>query len=314
MFELFSRRQKKRSGEPEVFIYDVFPETFRNQFFKIIRRTFQELEEYNERFRWWRMAENICESFAEEKGMKVIEAECDGVPYTNDVTALEGYIDQCSSQDFLNLMDFTFGYWIYPEIKSMKDDFLGDIYVEYINVAVESLNLRLRQHDLGYEFISGEIIIKTNTVAHETIVKPALKLLVDEDFRGAEEEYLRAYECWKQGENEDAITNAAKAFESTMKTICTKLDYKFDQHKDAASKLIQKLQDNNFYPPYLNNHFNGIRTTLESGAPTVRNKDAGHGQGSEVRNVEDEYVEYVLNLVATNIIFLYKLYRKKLGR
>lgn len=33
MYELYSKRIKNKDGEPEVYIYDEFPELFRNQFF-----------------------------------------------------------------------------------------------------------------------------------------------------------------------------------------------------------------------------------------------------------------------------------------
>lgn len=36
MYKLYSERIKNEDGEPEVYIYDDFPETFRNQIFYII--------------------------------------------------------------------------------------------------------------------------------------------------------------------------------------------------------------------------------------------------------------------------------------
>ena len=84
------------------------------------------------------------------------------------------------------------------------------------------------------------------------------------------------------------------------------MKYGFDNEKDTAKQLLQHLNDNGFYPSYLESHMNGIRTTLESGAPTLRNKKAGHGQGQAIESISDEYVEYALNLVATNIVFLCK--------
>ena len=46
-----------------------------------------------------------------------------------------------------------------------------------------------------------------------------------------------------------------------------------------------------------------LRTTLETGLPVVRNKNAGHGQGSAVTPISDEFAEYALNLAATNIVY-----------
>lgn len=308
MYDLYSRRIKDANGEPEVFVYDNFPETFRNQFFTVINNFLKKLCKKNSQYDFDDLVEEICEIFAQEKGLKCIS----GAMYisSNSLRALEKYIDSCNDEDFLDLMDFVFGVLISDE--DIKNScFIYDDDEDFFQYAIDELNVRLKQHSLGYEFTNGQIIKKTNTVTHKNIVKPALKLLLDEEFRGAEEEYLLAFEHFRKAENKDAIINAAKAFESTMKIICAGMQYEFDKNKDNAKKLINTLEKNSFYPSYLNNHITNIRTTLESGAPTVRNKLSGHGQGTATTNVTDEYVEYVLNLVATNIVFLYKIYKEK---
>ena len=61
----------------------------------------------------------------------------------------------------------------------------------------------------------------------------------------------------------------------------------------------------------MNNHIANLRTTLESGLPVLRNKNAGHGQGATVVNVSDEFTEYALNLAATNIVLLVKIYQSQ---
>lgn len=179
------------------------------------------------------------------------------------------------------------------------------------NYAIEELNYRFKQHNLGYEFINGEIIRKDSEHIHQEIIKPALKLLVSCEFAGAEQEYLDAFEHRRKGENKDAILDALKAFESTMKAICDGLGYSYDPAKSTAKDLISCLESNGFYPAYMNNHMTSLRTSLESGLPTLRNKNAGHGQGATVVNISDEFTEYALNLAATNIVLLAKLYESK---
>ena len=43
----------------------------------------------------------------------------------------------------------------------------------------------------------------------------------------------------------------------------------------------------------------------------MRNKNAGHGAGVKERVVDDSFVEFTLDMVASNIIFLHKLYIEK---
>ena len=102
-----------------------------------------------------------------------------------------------------------------------------------------------------------------------------------------------------------------------MKTICEKEEYEYNKDKDTANKLIQILCKNDFIPTSLKTHFEGldkaissIKTTLESGLPTLRNRNGGHGQGNEVVYVPEQFVTYALNLAATNIVLLVDLYKE----
>lgn len=305
MYTLYSQRLKDASGEPEVFKYNDFPKAFRNQFFKIITKVNEKIDTRHPLYPI-DVLSGLCEEFAQEKGLKYIP----GTLYTpaNSQTALEHYIDSCSDKDFLDLVDFIFGHFVSNQ-KTQKE--YGVSYDDFSQGAIEELNLRLKQHQLGYEFTNGQIIVKTNTFAHKNIVKPSLVLLADEEFRGAEDEYLAAFDRFRSGQNKDAILNAAKTFESVMKTICLGLGYPFDEKRATIKPLVEILKTQSFFPAYLGTHLSTICTALETGAATVRNKETGHGQGCHVETVGDEYVEYVLNLVASNIIFLYKLYQKK---
>lgn len=103
---------------------------------------------------------------------------------------------------------------------------------------------------------------------------------------------------------------AGKSFESAMKTICDKKGYTYNKVKDTAKTLINILENNNFYPSYMSTHMASLRSTLETGLPVVRNKNAGHGQGSIVTLISDEFAEYALNLAATNIVLLVGIYKR----
>lgn len=54
-----------------------------------------------------------------------------------------------------------------------------------------------------------------------------------------------------------------------------------------------------------------LRTILEKGLPVVGNKKAGHGQGSTLEPISDEFAEYALNLAATNIVLLVGIYKRE---
>lgn len=311
MYKLFSQRKREELGEvSDVYIYDQFPKAFRNQFFHILTDVFNSEEgstRYYDHLRGWVDFWKItCELFARESGLMHIRGYF--ASDINTMTALQYYIDNCTDVEFLDLLDFIFtGVFSTSTVKNIID-------ARKKTNCIEELNYRLKQHSLGYEFINGRLIEKTNEQIHKEVIKPALNLLHNEKFKGAEQEYFQAFDFYKAGKNKDAILNAIKAFESVLKTICKEMKYPFDNEKDTAKQLLQHLTDNNFYPAYLESHLTGIRTTLESGAPTLRNKKAGHGQGQEIVDVADEYVEYALNLVATNIVLLVKIFNQKKGK
>ena len=68
-----------------------------------------------------------------------------------------------------------------------------------VNDAIVELNYRFKQHNLGYEFVNSQIIAVDSTFLHKTAVKPALKLLFEEGFEGAEDEIRNAYEKRRKG-------------------------------------------------------------------------------------------------------------------
>lgn len=305
MKELFSRRYRDKNGDPEVYVYNVFPVSFRNQCFHIISSFLNRIEQIH----WFTsLTKDLCKSYAREKGLKYLMGNYYG--RTNNLSAIENYIDESSDDDFLDFLDFTFSNVVCdPTIQKEASTFLQS-ESDPFQGAIDELNLRFRQHSLGYECSNGEIIPKTNEVIHQTVIKPALMLLSDERFRGAEEEYLLAFEHLKKGTNKDAILNAGKAFESVMKVICKNLGYPFSEN-DAAKKLVETLKTNSFFPSYLESNLNHLCALIEEGAPVVRNKESGHGQGGDVKSTTNEYVEFVLNTVASNIVFLYRIFESR---
>ena len=305
VYDLFSYRNRDITKDSDSYIYEI-PTGFRNQILHITDGILALLMKYySPLFRDIPDAcECICRGFSREK-------ELISIHFKNEVNswpALAHYILSCKDIDLLDLIDYIFGYILSDKI-SIYHTFGCQEFTRLDNAIIE-LNERFKHHNLGYEIINGRLIKKTNKLTHEAIVRPALNLLCDEDFRGAEDEYMNALKFFRYGENKEAILNAAKAFESFMKILCTKMGYSFEKDKITASGLLHLLKSNNFYPEYLSDHLENLNKVLLNGAPTVRNKTAGHGQGEECRTVPDDYATYVMNLVASNIVFLHSIYKE----
>lgn len=301
MYTLYSKRIKDAAGDPEVYVYDVFPQTFRNQMFYALSDVLDYYEEHGAPGAW----EALHDNFAREIGVKTL-----GHQVYAARANVESYIGKCSDKDFLDFLEFSFT--MLSKIREIRVPHVSNAdQQKQVTSAFVEMNFRFKQHSLGYEFVKDELIRKDNEFLHKETIKPALKLLYTVGFKGAEQEFLDAFEHRRKGENKDAILDALKAFESTMKAICDGMGYVYDPAKSTAKDLTGILESNGFYPTYMNNHMTSLRTSLESGLPTLRNKNAGHGQGTAVVSVSDEFTEYALNLAATNIVLLTKIYAAK---
>ncbi len=165
------------------------------------------------------------------------------------------------------------------------------------------MNERFRQNRFGYLFENGSILKIDNIFLHAEVIKPALILLKNPQFSGAEEEFLKAHKHFRDGNYKESVTSANCAFESVMKIICT--IKKWEYTKGArASDLKKILCHNNLFPTYLENSFDQLLAILSSGLPEVRNNEGGHEQGEEIKVVPPYIASYALHICASNIVFL----------
>lgn len=168
--------------------------------------------------------------------------------------------------------------------------------------AISEINARMKAAGLGYEY-DGELIRIDAELVHAKAVKPALELLRDKRYAGAEQEFRAAYEHYRKGRNKEAVTEAAKAFESTMKVILAKRGWSHNA-TDPTNKLLAALYEHKLIPDYWQNAMAGLRTLLESAIPTPRNKSSAHGQGVDLTKVPNHIAGYVLHMTASTIVFL----------
>jgi hypothetical protein len=183
---------------------------------------------------------------------------------------------------------------------------------EVADDAVNELNIRFKEHGVGYFYSDGVVGRIDSELLHSEVVKPVLIVLRQAGFASAQSEFLAAHGHYRQGKNSEALIECYKAFESTMKIICTKRHWQFDKAKGAAD-LVRVCLANGLIPPYWQSHFAGLRSILESAIPTPRNKQAGHGAGAQsVQVPTHELTAYVLHMTAATILFLTEAERKLL--
>lgn len=302
--KLYSERQRDAAtaGQPEVYIYDNLPMEFRRQVIYIWRKAlpYWSGREIHYQMNWlWKAVEDI---FTLEKGIDSINKKWTDNRYEN-------YLLNASVEDALDLIELTFRV-IYVLVGKMEDWKRSNANIVLApENAIAEVNRRFRQHNLGYQIADGSLVRADSQYLHEHAVLPALTLLQDARFAGAEQEFRRAHHHYCDGRNKEAIVEAAKAFESTMKAISKERGIAIAGHENAK-QLIDLMLKNDVIPQYLQSEFAGLRQVLESGLPTVRNKTSGHGQGPQPVEVPNYIVAYALNTAAANIILLVEAFNR----
>jgi hypothetical protein len=93
--------------------------------------------------------------------------------------------------------------------------------------ALEELNARFREHSIGFQYEHGQLIRVDSQYVHAEVVKPALVLLAQAGFKGAEQEFHSAHKHYREKKFKEAAVDALKALESTMKIICDKKNWTY---------------------------------------------------------------------------------------
>jgi hypothetical protein len=88
-----------------------------------------------------------------------------------------------------------------------------------------------------------------------------------------------------------------------MKAICEKNNWDYQANATVKS-LIQICFDNNLVPSFWQQQLDSLRSLLESGIPTGRNKLSAHGQGTTPTVVPGYLVAYMLHMTASTLVFL----------
>jgi hypothetical protein len=176
-------------------------------------------------------------------------------------------------------------------------------YPTWSDEFVEELNAWMLEDGFGYQFEATQIIQISSKFLHAEAVVPTLHLLSDPAFAGANAEFRQAHAEFRAGEYEDCIHDCCNALESVLKVTLDRKGWSYQQ-TDTAKKLLDVAFINKLIPAHMQNSFTGLRTILESGVPTVRNKTAGHGTGANPRNIPKHIAEFQMHQTAAAILLL----------
>lgn len=297
LLDTFSRRKRASSGQAtDVYVYDTMPEKVRVQIVLLLQEAIGAYGHsgspvagvWNELVRRMRQEKGVfrlCPGFInspEEEFSKWLLSEAD----------LDTFIDGLELACQIINTYIRENEWQFRDYRVIDPD-----------EAITTINARMLEASIGYQFVSGEIIQLNNTFMHAEVVVPVLSLLNDKRFASADTEFKMAHELFRKGKYELCLVECCKSLESVLKVIGTARKWPITTN-DPPKKLIDAAYGANFIEPHMQTAFTALRSLLESGVPVVRNKQGGHGAGIITRVIPQHLAAFQLHQTAAAILFL----------
>jgi hypothetical protein len=309
VFDLYSKRRKRELGnEPDVFTYDNVPQPFRTQIVHMWNEAIGEPYHTSTRMDETEKIQDtylrIAQVLRREYGVFKLSKASNPNDSSQAKDDLEiWFLAEKDNDRILDAIELTFR--VIETFCSRGDYIYGRRNSDIAEEIVKELNCRFKEHGIGYQYTDRKLVRVDSQLIHSEAVIPALRVLRQKHFAGAQEEFLSAYEHHRHGKSEEALVDACKAFESTMKAICDKRGWTYDANRATASELITICLREGLIPSFWQAHFSGLRSVLQSAIATPRNRQGGHGSGTESRTEPPhELTAYVLHMTASTILFL----------
>jgi hypothetical protein len=300
VFDLYSKRRRRALGEvPDIVSYDEFSSNFRTQLGYIIDDAIGNRKQFKGTTASSNAYKAITHILCREYGRSVLPQSSAG--YGDEYTHLHLFLQ--TEREVDHVLDA-----VELAMRGSTNIRIHDSPEEATREIIDELNTRFNENGLGYQYESEEIIRTDSRLLHEEVVRPALLVVSDPKFEGAEEEFLEAFEHHRHGREKDALTWARKALESTLKIICKARGW---ADTGQAKDLLTTVFTNGLIEPMWQSEFSALRSVLESGVPTGRNKLGGHGQGSQPISVPGYLAAFVLHQAAAAILFLVEAHKAK---
>jgi hypothetical protein len=176
VFDIFSKRKHRQRGNaPDVYTYDQLPRAFRVQAVHIIRDLLGDPSvhggEYGEP---WSAYKFICDALSREYGVFRLH----GTPYGNRDYPSELFNFLLETDDVEQCLDVIEISARYADRLTRKYEYLHEQSPDLrVDDGLKELNVRFREHAIGFQLEEGEIVRVDSDLIHAEAVKPALTLL-----------------------------------------------------------------------------------------------------------------------------------------
>ncbi|WP_449390008.1 DUF7014 domain-containing protein [Clostridium sp. ETTB3] len=218
------------------------------------------------------------------------------------------FLLNCKGEIFLDFIEDMFRTYEFSKVGEYKKNKL----IEDINYVFTIEDVKFELTPYKEYWISEErwrklesttypiIICKEDIFINSEIIEPVIKLLTDDRFKNANNEFLEGLEHYKHKRYKESIASCCCALESVMKIISSIKKWEYKENATGLpliKNIIEKSQSPNWYEGI-------ISPTL-----TIRNKLGPHGKGTNEILVTKAQAQLQINLVASQIVFLIEEYK-----
>jgi hypothetical protein len=227
--------------------------------------------------------------------------------YFSPLEDLFAFLGQCADAHFLDFVETIFQVSCYWRICDTEDQMVDEINHFF---SIDDLNYALtpfvREERIEPSFVPPKkyselvayprIIRKDAEILYQHAIKPAIDLLGEKGFSAANIEFLDALTHFRRGEFGDCLTKCGSAFESTLKTICSRQKWPFTPSDTAAPLLHTVMQKSS-----LDGFFEQPLILVA----TIRNRlSTAHGAGNTPKHVSPHIAQFAINTTAAAILIL----------
>ncbi|MEO9463347.1 MAG: hypothetical protein ABJ242_11510 [Marinomonas sp.] len=287
--DTFSRRKRLQRGSVDPLVYDEVPIKARNQVLQIL----DQADRISGLHQNEKIYETLTDGMRKELGvMKLAGA------YSRSDEFSDWFVNHPITDEVLDAVEL-----VCRVILALVKMVSTQAKAANLKALVQEINDRFLEQSIGYQFENGRMIQVDSQFGHKEIVVPALQLLSDSAYEAAEHEFLDAFDAFKEGNYETTLHESFKSLESTIKVIGSQKDWGLDENATLKT-LLKVVFEKELIPGFMESEFTGLRTVLQSGVGTVRNKASGHGAGQSKRTVPKHVAAFQLHQTAAAIILL----------
>jgi AbiJ-like protein len=209
IFDLYSKRQKQARGEfPDVYQYAELAREFRVQVVHVLTDVFGDpSKSYSETQDWFKQIHDI---LAREYGVFKLSKNL-GDHYPDHRQAVFEFLLGTTTERALDVIELSFQVARYAHNRGPLAHAKPSLTAEQ---GIEELNERFREHGIGFQFESGELVRVDSQLLHKEAVKPALHVLSDKKYEAANDEFLKAHDHYRHGNHGEAVNECLRRWKA----------------------------------------------------------------------------------------------------